>query len=60
MPLRKFTIEWPDAHGPLWMNTSNLLTCLTSKCPNTQFTVRDVTGDGKSTEQWETGIECRK
>lgn len=43
---RKFEIEWPDDCGPMWMNTSNLLLCLTNYCRNTRFTVRDVTGDG--------------
>lgn len=46
MPKRTFKIEWPDDHGPLWMNKSNLLLCLTGTCKNTQFTVTDVTGDG--------------
>lgn len=47
---RKFEIEYPDDHGPLWMNKSNLLICLTSVCPNTRFTVRDITGDQASDE----------
>jgi hypothetical protein len=42
---RTFEIAWPDDLGPLWMNTSNLLVCLTQACPNTRFTVVDVTGD---------------
>ena len=44
---RVFEIEW-DKGGPLWMNTSNLLICLTAYCQNTRFTVRDVTGDGQA------------
>lgn len=43
---RTFEIEWDDENGPLWMNTSNLLLCLTRTCRNDEFTVRDVTGDG--------------
>lgn len=43
---RTFEIEFPDDLGPLWMNTSNLLICLTNTCVNTEFTVKDVTGDG--------------
>ena len=43
---RVFEIEWPDDNGPLWMNRDNLLLCLTSYCRNSEFTVRDVTGDG--------------
>lgn len=43
---RTFEIEFPDDLGPLWMNKSNLLTCLTNTCPNTIFTVKDVTGLG--------------
>lgn len=42
---RIFEIEYPDDYGPLWMNTDNLLICLTATCPNTRFTVRDLTGD---------------
>lgn len=57
MPRRTFTIEWPDEHGPLWMNTSNLLRCLLAVCPGTVFAVRDVTGDGKGGTQAEIG--CR-
>lgn len=38
---RIFEIEYPDDHGPMWMNRDNLLICLT-----TEFTVTDVTGDG--------------
>lgn len=45
---RLFEIEWPDDCGQLWMNTSNLLICLTDYCRNTKFTVRDVTGDGEA------------
>lgn len=48
MPKRTFEIEWPDDCGPLWMNRDNLLICLTETCPNTEFTVRDTTGDGAS------------
>jgi hypothetical protein len=44
---RVFEIEYPDDCGPLWMNRDNLLLCLTSYCCNTEFTVRDVTGDGE-------------
>lgn len=54
MPIRKFSIEWPDDHGPLWMNTSNLLVCLTQHCRNTRFNVMDITGDGQANEQPET------
>lgn len=43
MPKRTFEIEWDDDLGPLWMNTDNLLICLTQTCPNTTFTVLDVT-----------------
>jgi hypothetical protein len=43
---RVFEIEWPDDNGPLWMNRDNLLLCLTANCRGTEFTVRDVTGDG--------------
>lgn len=42
---RTFTIEFPDDLGDLWMNKSNLLICLTNTCPNTRFTVQDITGD---------------
>ncbi len=55
MPVRKFAVEWPDEHGPLWMNTSNLLKCLVTVCPGTSFTVADVTGDGKAITAAETG-----
>ena len=55
MTLRKFSIEWPDDLGPLWMNTSNLLSCLTGKCPNTRFNVADITGDGEADPQPQTG-----
>jgi len=50
---RVFEIEWPDDCGPLWMNTSNLLTCLTEYCRNTKFRVRDVTCDRVSTTEWQ-------
>lgn len=43
---RTFEIEFPEENGPLWMNTDNLLICLTQNYPNTAFSVRDVTGDG--------------
>lgn len=42
---RSFEIEWPDENGPLWMNSGNLLICLTEICSRTRFTVRDITGD---------------
>lgn len=42
---RIFEIEFPDECGPLWMNRDNLMTCLVKTCPNTEFTVRDITGD---------------
>ena len=51
---RRFEIEWPDDCGPLWMNTSNLLLCLTAVCTNTRFSVRDVTGDGEANIATET------
>ena len=41
---RTFEIEW-DNNDPYWMNTWNLMTCLTRTCQHTRFTVRDVTGD---------------
>ena len=44
---RTFEIEFSDDLGRLWMNRDNLLLCLTSYCPNTKFTVKDVTGDGQ-------------
>lgn len=40
---RVFEIEWPEENGPMWMNVSNLLICLTNTCRNTRFTVRDLT-----------------
>lgn len=40
---RAFTIEVADDYGPMWMNASNLMMCLTSYCKNTKFTVRDIT-----------------
>lgn len=40
---RVFEIEWPNDHGEMWMNEDNLLYCLQQTCPNTQFTVKDVT-----------------
>jgi len=43
---RIFEIEFDDKCGPLWLNKSNLLTCLTNTCINTKFTVRDLTRDG--------------
>ena len=46
MTKRVFEIDWADNLGPLWMNKSNLLICLTAYCRNSVFTVRDVTGDG--------------
>jgi hypothetical protein len=42
---RTFEIEFDDDCGPLWMNKTNLLTCLTNTCRNSKFTVRDLTGD---------------
>ena len=51
---RTFEIEWDDENGPLWMNTSNLLLCLTTHCQNNVFTVRDVTGDGNAMSEPET------
>jgi hypothetical protein len=42
---RIFEIEFDNDCGPLWMNTSNLLICLTNTCKNSKFTVRDLTGD---------------
>jgi hypothetical protein len=51
---RIFEIEWPDDSGALWMNKSNLLTCLTAYCRNTTFSARDVTGDGLAATEWET------
>ncbi len=54
MNKRTFEIEWDGDTGPLWMNTSNLLACLAAYCPNTKFTVRDVTGDGQGNEEPET------
>ena len=54
MTKRIFEIEWSDDNGPLWMNTSNLLLCLTEYCRNDVFTVRDVTGDGEAIEGHET------
>jgi len=45
--LRKFSIEWPDHLGPLWMNTDDLLTCITETCRNTRFNVTDITNDGE-------------
>ena len=46
--IRTFTIEFPDDHGPLWMNQDNLLICLLNTCRNTEFKVTDITGDGVS------------
>lgn len=43
---RTFEIAWPADNGPLWLNRDNLLDCLVRRCPNTEFEVRDVTGDG--------------
>lgn len=45
---RIFEIEFPGSLGPLWMNTSTLLWCLTTNThtSNVKITVRDVTGDG--------------
>jgi hypothetical protein len=55
MPKRTFEVEWYDEDsGPLWMNTSNLLLCLTHYCRFTKFSARDVTGDGESTTEWQT------
>ena len=42
---RIFEIEFPDNHGPVWMNRDNLLHCLTNTCRDTTFVVRDITGD---------------
>lgn len=50
---RTFEVEWDADAGPLWMNTSNLLTCLTAYCPNTRFRARDVTGDGEAITEWQ-------
>ena len=52
---RKFEIEWPDDNGELWMNTSNLLLCLLRTCSNSEFSVRDVTGDGHASTHTEKG-----
>jgi hypothetical protein len=41
--IRTFEIEWPNDCGPLWMNADNLLICLKATCPNTEFTVLDIT-----------------
>lgn len=46
---RVFEIIWSGDTGPLWMNRDNLLLCLIRSCNNTEFTVRDVTGDGCDT-----------
>ena len=54
MTRRTFEVEWPGDLGPLWMNTSNLLTCLAEYCRTTRFRARDVTGDGASTTEWQT------
>lgn len=43
---RTFEIEWPDDLDYLFMNSDNVLLCLTSYCANTKFTVTDITGDG--------------
>jgi len=60
MPKRTFEIEWSNPRGEdlpddpmdcLWMNSGNLLICLTTYCPNTRFTARDVTGDGIATTE---------
>ena len=40
---RTFEIEFPDDLGPMWMNRDNLMMCLSEKCPNTHFTVTDLT-----------------
>lgn len=47
---RTFIVEFPDDHGDLWLNKDNLLTCLHNTCPNTMFTVWDITGDGCNRE----------
>ena len=54
MTKRVFEVEWDDDNGPLWMNTSNLLLCLTEYCRNSVFTVQDVTGDGQASDEAET------
>jgi hypothetical protein len=50
MSERTFVIEW-DEDDPAWMNTGNLLICLTETCPNTKWTVTDVTGDRLMNDQ---------
>jgi len=54
---RVFSIEWPDELGELWMNTSNLLLCLTEYCRDTEFTAQDVTGDGVSDHRPQTSMK---
>jgi len=40
---RIFAIEFPDECGDFWMNQDNLIICLRTTCPNTPFTVWDIT-----------------
>ncbi len=54
---RTFEVEWPDDLGPLWLNKSNLLMCLTSFCRGTRFTVKDVTGDDQADPSPETAMQ---
>ncbi len=45
-----FQIEWPDDLGESWMNIWNVLSCLTTSCPNTRFTVTGHSADGSPIE----------
>lgn len=45
MPIRKFSIQWPEELGPLWINRDNLLNCLAQRYPRTLFIVKDITND---------------
>lgn len=50
MPKRTFSIEWHDENsGDAWMNKYNLMLVLLRCCPNTRFTVCDLSldDDGK-------------
>ncbi len=44
---RIFEIEYSDHLGSMWLNTYNLLDCLTSYCKNTPFIVKDITEEKK-------------
>ena len=40
---RIFEIEWPDSHGPEWLDEGNIQLIFNESCPKAGIVVREIT-----------------